>query len=171
MDGAPPPPDALFAPADDPRAFRHALGAFATGVTIVTAAGPEGPVGMTANSFAAVSLDPPLVLWCPALASRRFPLFATAQDFAIHVLADGQRAVADGFTRHPQAFDTLDWAPDTQGVPLIHGVAARFRCRLHALHLAGDHAIIIGRVLSALRSDRPGLLFHAGRYGAIGDPR
>ena len=162
---------AEFAPADDPRGFRMALGAFATGVTVVTAMADGGPVGITANSFTSVSLDPPLVLWCPALASRRYAAFAAAQDFAIHVLSADQQTMADGFTRATQAFDDFDWAPDAAGVPLIAGVAARFRCRLHALHPAGDHAIILGQVLSAMRTGHAPLVFHGGRFGGFGDPR
>jgi len=165
VDGAPPTHSAAFDPAHDLRAFRSALGQFATGVTLITASGPQGPAGITANSFASVSLDPPLVLWSPAKASRRFALFAGAQNFAIHVLAADQRALADAFTRSAHAFDDLDWAPDADGVPLIAGTAARFRCTTHAVHDAGDHAIILGRVVSALRSARAPLVFHAGRYG------
>lgn len=156
-----------FTPAHDPRAFRTALGSFATGVTVVTAPGPDGPVGITANSFASVSLDPPLILWSPAKASRRFGIFAAARDFAVHVLAADQRHVADGFTRSAAAFAALDWMADDQGVPLIAGTAARFRCAAFALHDAGDHAIIVGRVLSARRSGQDALVFHAGTYGAF----
>jgi len=159
-----------FVPDQDLRAFRHALGQFATGVTIVTAVGQDGPMGITANSFASVSLEPALVLWSPAKASRRFAPFAAATDFAIHVLAAEQRALADAFTRSADAFDAADWEPDAQGVPLIAGSAARFRCVTHAVHDAGDHAIILGRVLTVLRSDRAPLVFHGGRYGGFALP-
>jgi len=156
-----------FVPDQDLRVFRHALGQFATGVTVVTAAGRDGPVGITANSFASVSLEPPLVLWSPAKASRRFAPFTAATDFAIHVLAADQRALSEAFTWSATAFDNADWQPDAQGVPLIAGAAARFRCVTHAVHDAGDHAIILGRVLTVLRGDRAPLVFHAGRYGAF----
>ena len=159
-----------FGPLDDLRAFRSALGTFATGVTVVTTSADGVPAGITANSFASVSLDPPLVLWCPALASRRFALFAAAQDFAIHVLAADQYGIAEGFTRSAQAFDGLDWTRDQAGVPLLDGVAARFRCRLHAVHPAGDHAIIIGLVESAMMTERAPLVFQGGRFGGFRDP-
>ena len=106
---------ASFDPAADPRAFRAALGSFATGITVVTTRTPDGtPVGITANSFASVSLDPPLVLWSPARASRRFPAFAEARRFAIHVLAHDQQAVCDAFVRAAQGFDAV---PSTDGQP------------------------------------------------------
>ncbi|MEP0565440.1 MAG: flavin reductase family protein, partial [Paracoccaceae bacterium] len=83
--------------ADDPKAFRNALGSFATGVTIVTCNSTHGPLGITANSFASVSLDPPLVLWSPARASKRFAAFETAEHFAIHVLSEDQKDFCNVF--------------------------------------------------------------------------
>ena len=158
---------APFAPEADPRGFRHALGAFATGVTVVTARGPGGaPVGITANSFASVSLDPPLVLWSPARASRRFGAFAQAPAFAIHVLAADQQALCDAFVRPEQ--EGLAFAEGPEGLPLIDGCLARFLCRLHALADGGDHAVLIGRVFEASRRDGEPLVFHAGRYGTFG---
>ncbi len=154
-------------PAEDPRAFRDALGAYATGVTVITTATEAGPVGITANSFASVSLDPPLVLWMPAKSSNRYRHFAAAEHFAIHVLDGHQHDICNAFTRNWSAFDGLDWAPDDNGVPVIEGCLARFDCRLHATHDAGDHAIILGRVLRAW--SRPGLplLFQAGRFVSL----
>lgn len=160
-------PDGSFDPVSDSLAFRRALGAFATGVTVVTARGPDGPVGITANSFASVSLDPPLVLWSPAKASRRFGVFAGAEHFAIHVLAETDRPICEGFVRAIDAFDRLDWSEGDHGVPLIHGTAARFECRRAASHDAGDHLIIVGRVLRASTGVRDPLIFHAGRYGGF----
>lgn len=138
------------------RAFRDALGAFATGVTVVTTDTPEGPVGITANSFASVSLDPPLVLWSPARASRRFATFAEAPRFAIHVLAAGGEETARHFTR------TGDPPPCGLGA-----VLARFDCARHAVHPAGDHAIVVGLVLRAWHAPGPPLVFHAGRFGGF----
>lgn len=156
-----------FDPAEDPRAFRRALGAFATGVTVVTAESPEGPVGITANSFASVSLDPPLVLWMPARDSARFALFEKAERYAIHVLHRDQREVCDAFTRDRAAFDGLDWAPDEDGVPEIAGCLARFRCRHHATHEGGDHLIIVGRVTGAAARDGLPLMFQGGRFVSL----
>src|SRR3712207_4077948 len=99
-----------FAPEADPRAFRTALGGFATGVTVVTARDPAGrPIGITANSFPPPPLPPPLVLWCPRRDSRRFPAFEAALTFAVHVLARDQQAVCDAFVRSPDGFAAAAW--------------------------------------------------------------
>ncbi|QQA44931.1 flavin reductase family protein [Pelagovum pacificum] len=154
----------LIDPKSDSRAFRAALGSFATGVTVVTAAGPDGPFGITANSFASVSLDPPLVLWSPAKDSRRYELFSTAETYAIHVLGGHQQKVCDAFTQSADAFDDVDWEESADGVPLIHGCLAVFECRRVAAHDAGDHLIIVGQVERAARRDGLPLLFQGGRF-------
>lgn len=166
-EGKPLPRAETFLPDDDTRGFRDALGAFATGVTIVTTRGPEGPVGITANSFASVSLDPPLVLWSPAKASSRYAFFERAPFFAIHVLAEDQKDIADAFTRSKDAFAGLDWTPDAQDVPLISGCLARFDCALQIAHDAGDHLIVVGRVLRGIRRAGAPLLFQGGRFGGF----
>lgn len=156
-----------FAPHDDPRAYRDALGAFATGVTVVTTDSADGPIGITANSFSSVSLDPPLVLWSPAKSSKRFIYFFGTRHFAIHVLDGHQRELCDGFTRDKAAFDGLDWTAHENGTPLINACLARFECTLEASHDAGDHVILIGRVQrAAFRSGLP-LLFQAGRFVSL----
>lgn len=156
-----------FDPIVDPRRFRDALGAFATGVTVVTVPSGEGPIGITANSFASVSLDPPLVLWSPAKASKRYHYFKGAPFFAIHVLDGHQQALCNGFTQSKSAFDGLDWVTGDQGVPHIRGCLARFECALEAEHDAGDHTIIIGRVRgAAFRTGSP-LLFQGGRFVSL----
>lgn len=147
--------------------FRAALGRFTTGVTVVTAAGPDGPVGITANSFASVSLDPPLVLWCPAKASRRIALFAAAPRYAVHVLAAGQRDLCARFTRGGAGFDGLPHETGAGGVPLLPGVLARFECRQEAVHDAGDHLIVVGRVLRAFARPGAPLVFSGGHYGGF----
>lgn len=167
MDGGRAPVTETFTPETDLREFRNALGSFATGVTVVTTGTENGPVGITANSFASVSLDPPLVLWSPARSSSRFALFAGTDRFAIHVLGAGQRAVADGFTRSWTAFHDLDWSVDSNGTPLINGTLARFICRTEARHDAGDHVVIVGRVLAVTRSPGAPLVFHGGRYAGL----
>lgn len=147
------------------RSFRDALGRYATGVTIVTCSTAEGPVGIIANSFASVSLDPPLVLWSPARASRRFPAYEAAERFAIHILGVDQKPLCSAFARDGTAFAGLDWAPSDSGVPLIEGCLARFECTREAAHDGGDHLIIIGRVHgAAFRTGEP-LVFAAGSYG------
>lgn len=149
------------------RAFRTALGRFATGVTLVTCDSEIGPIGITANSFASVSLDPPLVLWSPARASRRFAAFAAARDYAIHVLRDDQMALAQAFTAHGQAWDGVGWTLSGAGVPMIDDTLARFECRRTALHDGGDHAIIVGEVTAAAIGEGRPLVFAGGGYGAF----
>ena len=157
-----------FAPEAEPRAFRSALGSFATGVTVITARDAGGaPAGITANSFASVSLDPPLVLWSPARASRRFAAFAQAEDFAIHVLARDQQVVCDAFVKAQGGFELVPWTEGPEGLPLLDGCAARFLCRREAMIDGGDHAILLGRVWSAARSDGAPLVFQGGRYGGF----
>lgn len=156
-----------FDPADDARAYRDALGSFATGVTIVTVPCADGPIGITANSFASVSLDPPLVLWSPAKSSNRFKYFDGAPHFAIHVLDTHQQEACNGFTKDKSAFDGLDWVTGEHDVPHIRGCLARFECTLDASHDAGDHTIIVGRVRNAaFRTGLP-LLFQGGRFVSL----
>jgi flavin reductase (DIM6/NTAB) family NADH-FMN oxidoreductase RutF len=156
-----------FAPDTDPRAFRDALGRFATGVTVITATADTGPTGFTANSFAAVSLDPPLVLWSPAKSSSRFGVFSTAPFFAIHVLGVAQAELGARFLRGGVGFDGLPYEMAPEGMPVIPGTLARFDCARHAHHDGGDHAIIIGRVLRATYTDGAPLVFSQGGYGGF----
>lgn len=152
--------------ADDTRAFREALGTFATGVTIVTCKSEVGPLGMTANSFASVSLDPPLVLWSPARASKRFPAFEAAEHFAIHILGEDQHDFCTTFASDGGDFSQLTWQESATGVPLIDGCAARFECQQYAVHDGGDHAIIVGQVISASIIKGQGtLIFSGGVFG------
>lgn len=161
-----------FNPAEgDTRRLRDALGSFATGVCVVTADGPEGPVGITANSFASLSLEPPLVLWSPARSSRRFTAFTAARHFVIHVLAEDQFALGRHYALQGHDFSLPGITMNPEGVPLLPGCLARFECRQEALHDGGDHALIVGRVLRAASRPGPPLVFSAGRYGgfAAGD--
>ena len=157
-----------FAPGPDTsREFRDALGRFATGVTVVTCQSSLGPLGITANSFASVSLEPPLVLWSPARSSRRFDAFAEAAEFAIHILRDNQMDLCNRFSIEGLDFDGLNWTANDADVPLIEDVLARFECTRHAVHEGGDHAIVVGRVTRAAFSDGDPMLFSQGRYGAL----
>jgi flavin reductase (DIM6/NTAB) family NADH-FMN oxidoreductase RutF len=161
------PDHATFDPAAHQRLFRDVLGTFATGVTIVTAATPDGPLGMTANSFASLSLDPPLVLWSPARASGRFAAFAAADRFAIHVLGADQHDLATGFGRHRAGPPGTLWEQGPDGPPLLPGCLARLICQTHASHDGGDHLLIIGRVLQASHRPGPPLVFHGGTWGGF----
>jgi flavin reductase (DIM6/NTAB) family NADH-FMN oxidoreductase RutF len=156
-----------FAPESDGRAFRSALGSFATGVAVVTARDADGsPAGITANSFSSVSLDPPLILWSPKLASRRYATFAEAPHFAVHVLARDQQALCDHFVRE-SGFGPVPFSSGPEGLPLLEGCLARFLCRQEAVLPGGDHAIILGRVWQAARRDGAPLVFQGGKYGAF----
>ncbi len=157
------------ATAPDARAFRDALGRFGTGVTIVTCATPTGPMGITANSFASVSLDPPLVLWSPAKSSSRYPFFMAAEHFAIHVMGQDQFDTCGRFARSGDAFAACDWSRNEHDVPLLSGCLARFECTTSATHDAGDHSIIVARVTRVTTQEGSPLLFFAGRYGSFSD--
>lgn len=149
------------------RALRDAFGLFATGVTIVTTSGPEGCVAITANSFSSVSMEPPLVLWSPARASRRYPLFAGAEHYAIHVLAADQQDLAWAVAKDAGALLGTQLDQNAEGVPVLPACLARFDCRRHAVHEAGDHAIIVGEVLQATMQYGNPLAFFGGRVARI----
>lgn len=154
---------------DTVRLFRDALGRFATGVTVVTCPSDLGPLGITANSFASLSLSPPLVLWSPARASRRFQAFIDAPHYAIHVLSKAQHDLCDRFATQGHDFSGLDWTENAQSVPLFPNCLARFECRRHATHDGGDHAIVVGHVDAAEIGKGEPLLFAGGRYGGFHD--
>jgi flavin reductase (DIM6/NTAB) family NADH-FMN oxidoreductase RutF len=151
----------------DTAALRIALGQFATGVTVITTTTAEGPQGFTANSFASVSLDPPLVLWSPARASSRFAMFAEAEHFSIHVLAADQMDLALRFSRGGQGFAGMNTTFTPEGVPVLSGPLARFDCRQHATHDGGDHLIVVGRVLRFASQAGTPMVFAQGRYSGF----
>lgn len=154
---------------DTARMFRDALGRFATGVTVVTCDSDLGPLGITANSFASLSLDPPLVLWSPARASRRFQAFIDARHYAIHILSKAQQDLCERFATQGHDFDGMDWHANGHRVPLFRGCLARFECTRHAIHGGGDHAIVVGHVDAAEVNEGEPLLFAGGRYGGFHD--
>jgi 3-hydroxy-9,10-secoandrosta-1,3,5(10)-triene-9,17-dione monooxygenase reductase component len=150
-------------PAVDSARFRRVLGHFCTGVTVVTGA---GPVGFACQAFAALSLDPPLVLFCPGAGSATWPRIARAGRFCVNVLAEDQRDVSRVFGRRGEdKFAGVPWTPAPSGAPILDGALTWADCRIEAVHPAGDHHVVIGRVeaLGACRDARP-LLFYKGRY-------
>lgn len=152
------------------RDFRATLGRFSTGVTVVTCASARGPLGITVNSFASVSLDPPLVLWSAARSSARHDAFCAAERFAIHVLGAGQEDLASAFATRADAFDTVEWSESPEGLPLLATCAARFDCTRDAVHPGGDHSILVGRVEGAtLGPITEPLVFHLGRFGGFAE--
>lgn len=157
---------ALPCPSPEPAALRAALSQFATGVAIVTTVDERGaPVGLTVNSFASVSLEPPLVLWSLAQASQTRAAFGRCSHFAIHVLSAAQRALAERFaTRGIDRFAGLRWTAGLGGAPLLADALATFECRTHRLHPEGDHTIFVGEVLRCThRGDAAPLLYHRSR--------
>ncbi|MBY5931501.1 flavin reductase family protein [Tateyamaria omphalii] len=150
----------------DSRALRTAFGTFMTGVTVVTALDAEGdPLGFTANSFTSVSLDPPLVLVCLAKSSRNHDGFVAAGGFAVSVLAETQRDISNTFARpSDDRFADVDWHLGPHGSPIVHGCSAWFDCALHKAIEAGDHTILIGRVLAFDSTSSPGLGYARGAY-------
>ena len=154
----------------DGRAFRRALGCFATGVTVVTTAAPDGTcAGLTVNSFNALSLDPPLVLWSLGVASTLRRDFEAASHFAVNVLADGQIALSRRFaSRAAHTFAKLDVRSGAGGAPLLPDCAAWFECRTVSRERRGDHLLFIGEVERFAATTRKPLLFLHGHYAAAG---
>lgn len=158
--------ESLFVP--DPtnhRAYRNALGSFPTGVTVITAMGDHGPIGMTVNSFTSVSLDPPLVLWAPAKSSSKHAQFLRAGHFAVHVLGSGQDHLCIAFSRGGSGFDGLHWTRNGDGVPILPGTLTRLECLRTDAHEAGDHTVILGRVLQVASRKGEPLCFSRGMLG------
>ncbi len=152
----------------DGRALRGAFGQFATGVTVITTRDDDGnPFGITANSFASVSLDPPLLLWSPAKGSGRHKVFTQAREFAVHVMRDDQRPICDGFVKDPFAFDGVAWSENAEGVPILDSALARFECRRFGLTDAGDHTLVLGEVHRCSMADGAPLTFFSGGYGGF----
>lgn len=151
----------------DPRQFRDVIGRFATGVTVVTATGPEGPVGMTANAITSLSLDPLLLLVCFAEEARTLRVVRETHAFGVNVLAQGQDGLAQLFaSKLPEAEKFAGVPHDLHGgVPVLRGAHAWIGCRLQDLLPGGDHVIGIGAVTAAESGEGDPLVWHGGRYG------
>lgn len=151
------------------RALRQALGHYATGVAVVTARAPDGtPVGLTCNSFTSVSLDPPLVQWSISRASRFHAPIIAATHFAVHVLERRQLELARQFaSRQPDRFAGVAIEEGIAGLPLLGHFHARFQCQSHGRHDAGDHTILLGRVLRHEAHEGEPLVFYRGGYPGL----
>ena len=153
----------------DKRSLRDAFGSFATGVTIVTTAGPSGvAIGLTANSFSSVSLDPPMVLWSLARTSANIDVFRNSGHFAVHILSADQEALSARFaSKVADRFEglALDHGPD--GIPMLPDCMARFACKLAYQYEGGDHVIFVGEIVDFDHSARKPLVFHGGKYGML----
>ncbi|WAG80628.1 flavin reductase [Metapseudomonas furukawaii] len=153
----------------DSRAFRRALGNFATGVTVVTATAPDGTrVGVTANSFNSVSLEPPLILWSIDKRSSSLAVFERARHFAVNILAADQIELSNQFARpRDDKFEGIAVESGIGGTPLLPDCAARFECELHQRVEGGDHWILIGKVVRFDDFGRSPLLYHQGAYSMV----
>ena len=148
--------------------FRQVLGHFATGVTVITAAGSDGPVGLAVNSFTSVSLDPPLVAFCAARSSSTWPSIQEAGHFCVNIIAEDQEDVCRVFaSKGADRFTTVGWRKATHsGAPVLEQELAWIDCEIDAEHDAGDHIIVVGRVqeVGVERDGKP-LVFFRGGYG------
>lgn len=152
---------------DNTRQLRDAFGRFSTGITVVTVASEDGAIGITANSFSSLSLDPALVLWSPAKSSKRFKYFAEPKHFAIHVLGEENKDICEKFARYDWSFEGIDHELNAHGVPLIQNCLARFECRHVDTYPGGDHVIVVGQVENVEMRDGNPLAFYAGKYGSV----
>ncbi|RJN32447.1 flavin reductase family protein [Nesterenkonia natronophila] len=156
----------LTQPTFDPRELRSAFGQFVTGVTIATSRDLDGSlIGMTANSFSSVSMDPPLLMFCPASHLPSLPAFERAGHFAINILAASQGELAKHFARPSEnKFAGVDYSSGIFGAPVINGSVATFECTLFASHDAGDHKILIGEIHDFVANpESRALVFHRGK--------
>ena len=168
---APPRPEAERRGAEPAgAAYRQVLGHFCTGVTVITGVDADGrPAGFACQAFAALSLTPPLVLFCPGTSSRTWPAIAASGYFCVNVLAAGQQETARRFgVSGADKFAGLSWSPSRSGAPVLDGALTWVECAVEAVHDAGDHYLVVGRV-TELGPSQPGrpLLFYRGRYAAM----
>ena len=164
------PPQQAQPPSFSSQEFRAALGTFATGVTIVTARTPDGlTIGLTANSFNSVSLDPPLVLWSLSDKANSLPIFSGNSHYVINVLGADQAHLAQRFAKRSEnPFGDIEYELSRTGLPILKGVAAWFECHNRSRYPEGDHVIFVGEVEQCAVHPQPALLFHGGRFGQTG---
>jgi len=151
----------------DPQSLRRAFGNYATGVAVIGARKEDGSlVGMTVNSFTSVSLDPPLVLFCPSRTLRAVETYALAKFFSASILGTDQKRLSDLFARQGESkWESIGHDIGDTGVPLIADALASFECENHAVHEAGDHLVVLGRVRAVrLKESADPLIFFRSRY-------
>jgi 3-hydroxy-9,10-secoandrosta-1,3,5(10)-triene-9,17-dione monooxygenase reductase component len=152
--------------------FKTVLGHFSSGVVIVTSTSDDEPVGLTAQSFTALSLDPPMVLFCVAHTSTTWPRFRDTGRFCVHVLGDHQVELCQQFARSGvDKFAGVEWSPGPSGNPVIEGCLAYIDCTLQNIHDEGDHHIVVGNVedLSVGKQGDP-LIFYRGAFRRLLSP-
>ncbi len=160
----------LAEPPVDARALRDVLGHFATGVTVITTIGDNNSaVGLTANSFSSVSLDPPLVAWSLSLNAPSLSAFRQHPAFAINILCDQSKELALKFARSaPDKFADVDWHAGVEGVPVLQAAAATIECQTETRIPTGDHEIYLGRVINFKQTGKRPLVFHKGEFTSLG---
>ena len=165
-----PAPTPAAAAITEAKALRQALGQFGTGVTIIATRTAGGVlVGLTANSFGALSLDPPLITWALRVSSNNLAVFEAAATFVVNVLAEPQVELSRKFAAvGANKFEDVSYATSEHGHPLIHGAAAWFECRTVSRQIAGDHCLFIAQVERFTCSEAAPLLFHAGGFFTLG---
>lgn len=152
--------------APDGPTMRTVMGFFATGVTVITASHEGEPVGLAANSFTSVSLDPPLVLFCAAYSSSTWPRIEGAGHYCVNFLADDGEEVCRVFASPGDRFAHVGWHPGVTGAPVLDAALAYADCEIHGIHDGGDHAIVVGRVVDLGHRDSGApLAFYRGGYG------
>jgi flavin reductase (DIM6/NTAB) family NADH-FMN oxidoreductase RutF len=154
----------------DTRALRKCLSQMATGITVITTRAADGKlVGLTANSFSALSLDPPLIIWSLRLVSPSLQAFQSQDRFVVSVLAAAQTDVSRQFASgYPDKFEGAAYALNEHGLPMLHAASAWFECRTVSQQTAGDHCLFIAQVERFSQSDAAPLVFHGGGYFALG---
>jgi flavin reductase (DIM6/NTAB) family NADH-FMN oxidoreductase RutF len=158
-------------PSIDAARYRQVLGHFPTGVTVISAAGADGPAGLCVGSFSSVSLDPPLVAFFAGAQSSSWPRIEAAGHYCVNILAEDQEDVARVFAgKADDKFAGIGWRPaPATGAPVLNGVLAWIDCRIETVHEAGDHWIVVGRVLDLEIGHEGGpLVFFRGGFGRYG---
>ncbi|WP_162009371.1 flavin reductase family protein [Labrenzia sp. CE80] len=155
----------------DTRVLRDIMGQFATGVTIITTLGDNGaPVGMAANSFASVSLDPPLVVWSIDLNAPSLSAFRTHPSFAINIMCEDSKDLVMNFAKpSDNKFADVSWQAGLDGVPVLDAASTVIQCRTENRIEGGDHEMYLGRVIDCHKTDKAPLIFHKGKFAKLGN--
>ena len=158
-------------PMIDATVYKNVLGSFPSGVTVITTQDDDGSVvGLTASAFSSLSMDPPLVLFCPNYSSGSYPVLIKNKRFAIHVLSGGQQTEAYAFARKGKdKAQGIEWTLSELGNPILANATAVIECELWREYDGGDHAIIVGAVKNLILPDQPAtpMIYHKGKLGAL----
>lgn len=156
----------------DPREFRDTVGCFTTGITIITTRDSDGgPIGLTANSFTSLSLDPPMVLFCLDHKVASFDAFQTGAPFAVNILSDGQMDTSNRFAKSgPDKWEGFEFDTWDTNCPILRDCLANLECSVASIHEGGDHVIVVGEVSRMVHAgdDVSPLLYYRGRYANLG---